>query len=161
MTGNGGEQKEAGAPLAGTRVLIIEDTPQNLRLFRAVLRLEGAEVLEADRAAAGIEIAGRERPDIILMDIQMPEMDGLEATRRLRRDEATRAIPIIAVTASVLDADRHHIIAAGCDGYIPKPIDPARFGGQIAAFLPRGVPAARHIHGVGGAQITTRKEQTA
>jgi len=149
MTSNGGEQKEAGA-LAGARVLIIEDTPQNLRLFRAVLRLEGAEVLEADRAAAGIEIAGRERPDIILMDIQMPEMDGLEATRRLRRDEATRAIPIIAVTASVLDADRHHIIAAGCDGYIPKPIDPARFGGQIAAYL-RG----------SGAQMTTRKEQTA
>lgn len=123
--------------LAGKRILVVEDTPQNLRLFRAVLQLEGAVVLEAVDAQTGIALAQSEQPDVILMDIQMPGMDGLEATRRLRADPQTQRIPIIAVTASVMDADRHQTVAAGCDGYIPKPIDPALFGAQIAAILDR------------------------
>jgi two-component system cell cycle response regulator DivK len=121
--------------LEGKRVLVIEDTAENMRLFRAVLKLEGVEVLEADGARKGIEIAEREKPDLILMDIQMPDMDGLEATRLLRSNESTSGIPIVAVTASVMDRDRSKTLEAGCDGHIPKPIDPSVFGKQIAAFL--------------------------
>jgi CheY-like chemotaxis protein len=84
--------------LEGKRVLVIEDTAENMRLFRAVLKLEGVEVLEAPDAQTGIEIATRESPDLILMDIQMPEMDGLTATRLLRAEPKTAGIPIVAVT---------------------------------------------------------------
>ncbi len=121
--------------LEGKRVLVIEDTPENMRLFRAVLKLGGVQMLEADGARAGIEIAQKEQPDLILMDIQMPDMDGLEATRLLRADPQTRDIPIIAVTASVMDSDRHKTIKAGCNAHISKPIDPAVFGQQIAVYL--------------------------
>lgn len=121
--------------LEGKRVLVIEDTAENMRLFRAVLKLEGVELLEAEGAALGIELARAHQPDLILMDIQMPDMDGLTATRILREDETTRDIPIVAVTASVMDRDRSKTFAAGCDGHIPKPINPTTFGQQIAAFL--------------------------
>jgi two-component system cell cycle response regulator DivK len=121
--------------LPGKRVLVIEDTEQNMRLFRAILQLEGAEVLEAEGARAGIALAEREHPDVILMDIQMPDMDGLAATRLLRARARTRDIPVSAVTASVMDGDRDKTFEAGCDGYISKPIDPAVFGQQVAAFL--------------------------
>ena len=121
--------------LVGKRVLVIEDTVENMRLFRAVLKLEGVIVLEADGARKGIEIAEREQPDLILMDIQMPDMDGLTATRLLRAEPKTSEIPIVAVTASVMDKDRSKTLEAGCDGHIPKPIDPSIFGQQIAVFL--------------------------
>ncbi len=126
---------DTATALAGKRVLVIEDTVENMRLFRAVLKLEGVEVLEAEGARQGIELAGSSQPDLILMDIQMPEMDGLTATRLLRANPKTASIPIIAITASVTDKDRSKTIEAGCDGHIPKPIDPAVFGQQIAAFL--------------------------
>ncbi len=121
--------------LAGKRVLVIEDTVENMRLFRAVLKLEGVQILEAERAQKGIEMACREQPDLILMDIQMPDMDGLTATRILRADAKTRDIPIIAVSASVMARDRHKTLEAGCDGHIAKPIDPSTFGAEIAVFL--------------------------
>jgi two-component system cell cycle response regulator DivK len=121
--------------LQGRRVLVIEDTEQNMRLFRAILQMEGAEVLEAAGARAGIALAEREHPDIILMDIQMPGMDGLAATRLLRSQAVTRDIRIIAVTASVMDEDRDKTFEAGCDGFITKPIDPDNFGSQVAAYL--------------------------
>lgn len=121
--------------LEGKRVLVIEDTAENMRLFRAVLRLEGAEIFEAADARTGIELARAEQPDIILMDIQMPEMDGLEATRILRGEASTQNIPIVAVTASVMDSDRDKTLEAGCDGHIPKPIDPMIFASQVAVFL--------------------------
>jgi len=121
--------------LEGKRVLVIEDTAENMRLFRAVLRLEGVEMLEAEDALTGIGLAQSEQPDLILMDIQMPEMDGLTATRLLRADPKTADIPIVAVTASVMDTDRHKTLEAGCNGHIAKPIDPAIFGSQISAYL--------------------------
>ena len=134
MSGGGGRN---GAPgrLSGRRVLVIEDNAQNLRLLRAVLELEDARVLEAQRARAGIEIARRERPDLILMDIQMPDMDGLTATRILKNDPQTREVPVVAVTASVLDMDQDQTREAGCSGHITKPIDPATFVETVAAFL--------------------------
>ena len=125
--------------LAGKRILIIEDTPENLRLFRAVLRLEDAVVLEAERALLGIEIARRELPDIILMDMQMPEMDGLTATRILCADPRTKDIPVLIITASAMREDKQRAFDAGCSGYITKPIEPLTFVKQIAAFLPDSV----------------------
>lgn len=122
--------------LEGKRILIIEDNAENTRLFRAILKLEGVtEVFEAERARSGIELAQQNLPDLILMDIQMPDMDGLTATRLLRSDPATAAIPIVAVTASVTEKDRREILEAGCDEHIAKPIDPAAFVEQISAHL--------------------------
>lgn len=121
--------------LTGKSVLIIEDTPENLRLFRAILRLEAARVLEAERAPAGIALAVQEQPDIILMDMQMPGMDGLTAARLLRADPQTAHIPIVVVTASTMDDDRCRALEAGCDGYIVKPVDPLNFGRQIASYI--------------------------
>jgi CheY-like chemotaxis protein/two-component sensor histidine kinase len=121
---NAPDERRQRAALNGKRVLVIEDTAENMRLFRAVLKLEGALVLEADGARRGIEIAQSEQPDMILMDIQMPEMDGLEATRLLRSNPQTCNIPIVAVTASVMDRDRSKTLEAGCDGHIPKTYRP-------------------------------------
>lgn len=122
-----------GPSLDGVRVLVIEDTCENLRLFRAILQLENAEVLEAERAQKGIDLARSEQPDVILMDMQMPEIDGLTATRLLREDAATCHIPVIVVTASAMREDRDRAVEAGCSGYITKPVDPMTFGQQIAA----------------------------
>lgn len=122
-------------PLAGKRILVIEDNVENLRLFRAILRLERAIVSEANRAEQGIEIAQREQPHVILMDMQMPGMDGLAATRLLRADPLTRHIPIIVVTASAMIEDRTRAQEAGCSGYISKPVDPISLAAQIANFL--------------------------
>ena len=132
--------------LAEKRILVIEDNVENLRLFRAILHLERAIVSEAERAEKGIEIARREQPHVILMDMQMPGMDGLTATRVLRADPQTHHIPIIVVTASAMQEDRVRAQQAGCSGYISKPIDPSSLGRQIAAFMsaalsPAPVPA--------------------
>jgi two-component system cell cycle response regulator DivK len=121
--------------LQDKRVLIIEDNAENRRLFQAILKLEGAVVLEAESAPLGLEVASRERPDLILMDIHMPEMDGLTATRLLRSNPVTAEIPIVAVTASVMSRDKGKILEAGCDGHIAKPIDPFLFPQQIASYL--------------------------
>ncbi len=121
--------------LAGKRVLVIEDNAENMRLFRAVLQLEGAQILAAERAQSGLEIALSELPDVILMDVQMPGMDGLAAARLLRDDPRTGHIPIIIVTASVMEGDRQKAMQSGCDGYITKPIEPANFGRQVADFI--------------------------
>ena len=121
--------------LTDKRILVIEDNVENMRLFRALLKLEGAQILEARGGRAGIEMAREHRPDLILMDIHMPDMDGLTATRLLRAEPATRAIPVVAVTASVMNFGRDKTDEAGCDGHIPKPIDPLTFGAQVTAFL--------------------------
>lgn len=126
---------DAQPALAGKRILIIEDTEENMRLFNAILRLEDAQVIEADLARVGIEIATREQPDLIVMDLQMPGVDGLTATRLLRADPRTEQIPIVVITASAMSEDKKRAFEAGCDGYITKPIDPLIFGQQLAAFL--------------------------
>jgi CheY-like chemotaxis protein len=124
------------ALLRDKRILIIEDVPENLRLFRAILQLEDAVVLEAERAVLGIELARGEQPDLILMDMQMPEMDGLTATKILRADPQTRDIPIVIITASAMRDDRQRAFDAGCNGYITKPVDPMSLVRQLVAFLP-------------------------
>lgn len=104
------------------RVLIIEDLPVNMLLTVAILERAGHQPIEAETAARGIALAREERPDAILMDIQLPDMDGLAATRLIKADTALQAIPIIALTAFAMKGDEEAMRAAGCDGYVTKPI---------------------------------------
>jgi two-component system, cell cycle response regulator DivK len=104
------------------KVLIIEDNPTNMTLAIFLLQSVGHSVLSASDAEAGLALARDEQPNLILMDIQLPGMDGLEATALLKRDEATRAIPVIALTALAMKGDEARIRSAGCDGYIAKPM---------------------------------------
>jgi two-component system, cell cycle response regulator DivK len=120
------------------KVLIIEDNPTNLTLATFLLQSVGHTVLSARDAEAGLTTARAERPDLILMDIQLPGMDGLEATAQLKRDEATSAIPVIALTAFAMKGDEERIRAAGCDGYIAKPMRYREFLATVAAQLGRG-----------------------
>ena len=116
-------------------VLIVEDNPANMTLAVFLLESAGHTVLSATDAEAGLTLARDEQPDLILMDIQLPGMDGLEATALLKRDEATRAIPVIALTALAMKGDEERIRAAGCDGYIAKPMRYQEFLATIAAHL--------------------------
>ena len=104
------------------RVLVIEDNAANMRLATFLLENEGHVVLAANDAEAGLTIARDDKPDLVLMDIQLPGMDGLEATALLKGDAATRAIPVIALTALAMKGDEERIRAAGCDGYVAKPL---------------------------------------
>jgi two-component system cell cycle response regulator DivK len=118
-------------------VLIVEDNPTNMTLAAFLLQSAGHTVLSATDAEAGLTLARDEQPSLILMDIQLPGMDGLEATVVLKRDDATRAIPVIALTALAMKGDEERIRAAGCDGYIAKPMRYQDFLATIAAQLAR------------------------
>ncbi|HEU5394109.1 MAG TPA: response regulator [Candidatus Methylomirabilis sp.] len=124
-------------------ILIIEDNRRNMLLVRDLLEMHGFRTLEASDAEEGIARAKAERPDLILMDLQLPGMDGLTATRLLRQDPVTAAIPVIALTAHAMKGDRERALEAGCTGYIPKPIDTRRFLTQIRAFLPGAAKPGR------------------
>ena len=119
------------------KVLIVEDNPANMTLAAFLLQSAGHTVLRATDAEAGLTLARDEQPDLILMDIQLPGMDGLEATALLKRAEATCAIPVIALTALAMKGDEERIRAAGCDGYIAKPMHYKEFLATIAAQLAR------------------------
>ena len=106
-----------------SRILIVEDNDKNLKLVRDVLQAKGYQTLEAGTAEDGLAIARGEAPDLILMDIQLPGMSGIEALKALRADPATAALPVVAVTASVMQQDRQEIMRAGFDGFIEKPIN--------------------------------------
>jgi len=119
------------------RVLYIEDNADNRMLVRRVLLASDYEfeVLEADNAFKGIEIAQQNRPDLILMDLSMPDMDGLTATKRIRDIPALDNVPIVALTANAMHGDREKTLNAGCDGYISKPIDVDRFPNEVLSFI--------------------------
>ena len=117
------------------KVLIVEDNPANMTLTEYLMNWVGHTVISATDAEAGLTLARSEHPDLILMDIQLPGMDGLEATRLLKRDGATREIPVIALTALVMKGDEERILAAGCDGYIGKPMRYQEVLKVIAAHL--------------------------
>jgi two-component system cell cycle response regulator DivK len=119
------------------KVLVVEDNPANMKLATFLLQSAGHTVLSATDAEAGLTLARGEQPNLILMDIQLPGMDGLEATLLLKRAEATRAIPVIALTALAMRGDEERIRAAGCDGYIAKPMRYKDFLAAIAAQLAR------------------------
>jgi two-component system cell cycle response regulator DivK len=119
------------------KILYIEDNVENRTLVKRVLEVEGYVVLEADDGIDGLRVVWEEAPDLILIDINLPEIDGYEITTRLRQMEGLNNIPIIALTANVLKGDRERSLDAGCDGYIQKPIDVDLLPAQIAAFLRR------------------------
>ena len=117
------------------KVLVVEDNPANMTLAMFLLESVGHTVLSATDAEAGLTMARAEQPNLILMDIQLPGMDGLEAIGILKADDATRAIPVIALTALAMKGDEERIRAAGCDGYIAKPMRYQEFLATIAAQL--------------------------
>jgi two-component system cell cycle response regulator DivK len=118
-------------------ILIVEDNDKNLKLVRDVLQVKGYATLEAGNAEDGIRLAVESKPDLILMDIQLPGMNGIEALAVLRADPATASIPVVAVTASVMQQDRKLITEAGFDGYIGKPINLKEFLETVRATLER------------------------
>jgi two-component system, cell cycle response regulator DivK len=117
------------------RILYIEDNPENRMLMRRVLMAEGYIVEEASDGNSGMQKAAESPPDLILMDINLPEIDGYEVTARLKQLPNMSGVPIIAVTANVMKGDREKTLAAGCDGYIQKPIDIDLLPSQIESFL--------------------------
>ncbi len=119
----------------GGRILYIEDNFDNRILIKRVLEAEGYTVLEAEDGMSGLEIALSDRPDLILMDINLPDIDGYECTKRLRNTEGFDHTPIVALTANVMEGDSQKALDAGCDGYIPKPIDVDDLPNQIASYL--------------------------
>lgn len=116
-------------------VLIVEDNENNLYMMRFIIDKLGHAVIEARDGAAGVALAKERRPDLILMDIQLPVMDGYTATRKIRADEALAGIPIIAVTSYAMVGDREKALAAGCSAYVEKPIHPAAFIGVLEKYL--------------------------
>ena len=120
--------------MAGELILIVEDNEKNLKLARDVLQFRGFRTLEAMTAADGIALATEHHPDLVLMDIQLPDADGISALHRLRAEPATESIPVVALTAFVMQADRDRIAAAGFDGYLAKPIDVKAFPGQVEQY---------------------------
>lgn len=117
-------------------ILVIEDNELNMMLVRDLLKLEGYLVLEAYDAEKGLQLAREKQPAIILMDIQLPGMDGLKAARLLRDDPVLKKIPVVALTAYAMEKDRQEALAAGCKGFIAKPIDTRSFAVTISDFLP-------------------------
>jgi two-component system, cell cycle response regulator DivK len=118
------------------RILVIEDTEDNRRIFRDLLVPSGYELIEAVDGAQGVAIASTEKPDLILMDIQLPIVDGYEATRRIKANPELRHIPIIAVTSYALSGDEEKSRAAGCDGYLAKPFSLQQVLDAVHNFLP-------------------------
>lgn len=116
-------------------ILIVEDNEKNLKLVRDVLQVKGFATVEAGTAEDGIKLAAERKPDLILMDIQLPGMNGIDALKVLRADPATAAIPVVAVTASVMQQDRKLITEAGFDGYIGKPINVKEFLDTVRGTL--------------------------
>jgi two-component system cell cycle response regulator DivK len=118
-------------------VLVVEDNALNLKLVRDVLGHAGYQVLEAGDAERGIELAREERPDLILMDIQLPGIDGVEALRRLRADTETAGIPVVALTALAMKEDRERFMTAGFDGYLEKPLSVPSLADRVAELIGR------------------------
>ncbi|HUF51812.1 MAG TPA: response regulator [Longimicrobiales bacterium] len=125
------------------RVLVIEDNASNMTLVTFLLKSAGHTVLAATDAEAGLTMARAEQPALILMDIQLPGMDGLQAASLLKANDVTRAIPVIALTALAMKGDEERIRAAGCDGYIAKPMRYQEFIATVGTFLPAASDAAQ------------------
>jgi two-component system cell cycle response regulator DivK len=126
--------------MAGERVLIVEDNERNMKLFRDVLSAKGYATLEATSGEEAVELALAHAPELVLMDIRLPEIDGVEALRRLRSDERTSTIPVLALTAQAMHGDRERFLAAGFDGYVPKPVDITELVGLVSEHCKRSGP---------------------
>jgi len=117
------------------KILIVEDNPQNMRLIEMVLRAKGYTLLKATDGEEALDVAFKELPDLILMDIQLPKLSGLEVTKKLRETPAFSHIPVIAITAYAMKGDKEGVIEAGCDAYVSKPINTRELPGVIAEML--------------------------
>jgi two-component system cell cycle response regulator DivK len=118
------------------RILVVEDQEDNRQIIRDLLSATDYEIMEAESGEQALEAVTKQRPDLILMDIQLPGMDGYEATRRIKADPALRSIPIIAVTSYALSGEEQKARAAGCDEYVPKPYSPRQLLAKIRQYLP-------------------------
>mgnify|MGYP001418018773 CR=1 FL=1 len=121
-----------------TKILYIEDNDQNFYLVNFIMSAKGYTVIRGHDGREGIELATREKPGLILLDIQLPVMDGYETARELRKIPGVSAIPIVALTSYAMAGDREKAMAAGCTGYIEKPINPKTFTEQIRQYMPAG-----------------------
>ena len=117
--------------MAGERILVVEDNEKNMKLFRDVLTATGYQTLEATTGASAVALATEHAPDLVLMDIQLPDIDGIEALARLRADQHTASIPVVALTAQAMHGDRERFLAAGFDGYLSKPVDIVELVGTV------------------------------
>jgi len=113
--------------MAAERILVVEDNEKNMKLFRDVLQAKGYDSVEATTGEEAVELAGEHTPDLILMDVQLPGIDGIEALARIRSNPTTAPIPVVALTAQAMQGDRERFLEAGFDGYISKPVDVLEF----------------------------------
>jgi two-component system, cell cycle response regulator DivK len=120
--------------MARERILVVEDNERNMKLFRDVLQASGFRTLEATTGERAVEVALAEAPDLVLMDIQLPDIDGVEALRRLKADERFAPVPVVALTAQAMEGDRERFLAAGFDGYLSKPVDITEFVAAVKAY---------------------------
>ena len=118
-----------------SKILIVEDNEKNMYLMSYILKAKGYETIQATTGEQGVELAAKEKPDLIIMDIQLPGIDGLETTKRIRASGAYGNVPIIAVTSYAMTGDRERALEAGCTGYIEKPINPDTVLGEIEKYL--------------------------
>ncbi|MEE9568674.1 MAG: response regulator [Candidatus Binatia bacterium] len=123
--------------MAGERILLVEDNPMNRRVVQFILKSQGYIVLEAKNGLEALELVKVHLPDLILMDLQLPGMDGFTTTRIIKEDATTKDIPVVALTAYAMRGDAERAVEAGCDGYITKPIDPDEFPKLVASYLKR------------------------
>jgi two-component system cell cycle response regulator DivK len=119
------------------KILCVEDNPQNMRLVRKMLGAAGYSIVEASDGLSGLRVAEEEMPDLILMDINLPDIDGMEATQRLKSNSALASIPVIALTANAMPGDRERFLEAGCDGYLSKPITKTELLATVEHFIPQ------------------------
>jgi two-component system cell cycle response regulator DivK len=124
--------------MPGEQILVVEDNEKNMKLLRDVLQATGYRTLEASTAGQALTMATDHAPALVLMDIRLPDMDGVEALRRLRADERTASIPVLAVTAQAMKGDRDRFMAAGFDGYLSKPVDIDELLASVAEHCARG-----------------------
>jgi two-component system cell cycle response regulator DivK len=118
------------------KILCVEDNPQNMRLVRKILKHAGYDVIEAVDGLSAVDMAFNEHPDLILMDVNLPDIDGLEATGRIKADPMMQPIPIVALTANAMYGDKERCLAAGCDGYLSKPVNRRELVATIEEFIP-------------------------
>ena len=126
--------------MSGERVLVVEDNEKNMKLFRDVLQATGYRTLEATTGGRAVELATERVPDLVLMDVQLPDIDGVEALSRLRADERTSSIPVLALTAQAMHGDRERFLGAGFDGYLSKPVDVVELVGAVRRHCERRAP---------------------
>ena len=120
--------------MTSAQILVVEDNERNMRLFCDVLQASGYRTLEATTGESAVEVALEHVPDLVLMDIQLPDIDGVEALARIRADERSASLPVLALTAQAMEGDRERFLAAGFDGYLSKPVDIAEFVATVKRY---------------------------